>query len=161
MKKEVDMKKLCSNKKTKKTNKKSLLTRKKSCAPHTQKNADFHPKVIELFQKLAQIWKKSRKTSYTINSFKALMALYYGFDERNVNSRFNVLASLGILKVKLPSKFNKHGSAILDLEKLLEFIDDEEILEALMQQRKELKEQLDAEANAELEKLKNATVVKP
>ena len=101
-----------------KTNKKtkSMREKKGGCTPHT-----FNKKVVELFEILVVIYEKhGEKEEFTIASFKSSLSLYLGFLERNINSRFNLLASMGIITVYKRDKRYPLGKVFFHPEKLLE-----------------------------------------
>ncbi len=101
----------------------------------------FHKSTARLFEIVAIIYKnhyrENEREEYSIKGFKSALSLYVGFHERNIGPRFNLLASLGIIRVKEPNKMNRKGIVFLDLEKLLEYCDDAELWSIWLKKQKE------------------------
>ncbi len=121
-KKDIIKKELCINKINKEDNK---ISREDYEPTHSQ----FHKSVTNLFDTLAEIYKDNKRQEYSINSFKSSLALYVGFHERNVGPRFNLLASLGIIKIQKTKDRNRKDAVFLNIEKLLEYSFDKEVYE--------------------------------
>lgn len=89
----------------------------------------LHKSVKKLLEAMAFIYKRhceaNKEMEFTVKSFKSLIALYFGFHERNVGPRFNLLQSLGVIKVVERSKTNRMGKVFLNLETLVNFCDDD------------------------------------
>lgn len=109
------------------------LTKKEGIPTHPE----FHKSVAKLFEVVAFIYKNNQREEYSTKGFKSALSLYVGFHERNIGPRFNLLASLGIIRVKAPNKMNRKGIVFLNLEKLLEYCDDAELWNIWSKKQKE------------------------
>lgn len=101
----------------------------------------FHKSVQRLFEVVALIYKnhynENKREEFSIKGFKSALALYFGFHERNVGPRFNLLTSLEIIRVIEPNRINRRGRVLLNLEKLLDHYADNELWDIRSKKRKE------------------------
>ena len=114
------------------------LTKKEDVPTHPE----FHKSVIKLFEAVSSIYKTQYKANkpeeFTVKAFKSILALYFGFHERNIGPRFNLLQGLGIIKVTPPSKMNRFGRVVFDLETLADYCgDDMELFDIWLKKQKE------------------------
>lgn len=123
-KKEVLKKRLCINK----SKVKNKVVQKEGVPTPPQ----FHKSVKKLLEAISFIYKNHYKANkeedFTIKSFKSIIALYFGFHERNVGPRFNLLHSLGIIKVVEPGKRDRRGKVFINLETLVKYCSDDDEL---------------------------------
>jgi hypothetical protein len=114
------------------------LTEKESIPTHPE----FHKSVAKLLEVISFIYKRNHEANkpeeFTVKAFKSILALYFGFHERNIGPRFNLLQGLGIIKVTPQSKMNRLGRVVFDLEALLNYCnDDAELFDIWLKKQKE------------------------
>lgn len=127
MEKEVVKEKLCRENKVSEENRDSRLE-------DTPTPPKIHKSSEKLFEAVAHIYKIHSQNGghmeFPVKTFKSLIALYFGFHERNVGPRFNLLESLGIIRVVRPYQ-TKTRLVYLNPEKILKHYEDQELREIL------------------------------
>jgi len=121
--KEILKKELCRKKEEKNKENEKKENNNTPTPPH------YHKQAKKLFEVIAAHYKETKQEEYSINGFKSVLSLSFGFHERNLNPRFNLLKSLGVISVIDRCKNHRSGRVTLNIERLLDLVDDEELLD--------------------------------
>lgn len=121
----------------------------------------FNKTTVKLFAIIGKIYLDNNlKKYYSVRRFKSYLSLYFGFKAENINLKFNFLDSVGIIKVQRRAKRGDAGGLELNVEKLLEYYDDQRVFNAWNSERMKEKFKLEEEAREHLKRLKGAEMVK-